>query len=184
MTGNGNEKIRPRVWLAGLAPIVVVALGVAAYLSMAGKKPAERHAVATADEVETAAPAAVPAPPAPQPSPWTPPSAPAAVPTAPLPSPSTSADAFREIDALLARPPNSGDWTLEQKNAYRSKLANDLLVRERSLEREVAAAHRARDTATEQTKTATLDYLRRRREALEAQVRGTPDATPSPDAGP
>jgi hypothetical protein len=60
---------------------------------------------------------------------------------------------------------------VEQKNAYRASLADEMRVRERNLEAEIAAAHRSGDTATEQAKTATLEYLRKRREALESPLR-------------
>lgn len=175
MPAGRDQKIRLRVWLVSLAPIVAVA-ATGVYL-MADKKPAARHAVqAIADETATPAPVPVPAPQAPQAGPVAAPSERAAT-TVVAPSPSASDAALREIDVLLARPPDSGRWTLNQKNAYRAKLVDELQRRQRTLEREIALAHRSGDTATEQTKTATLDYLRRHREALEGAM-----ASPPPEA--
>jgi hypothetical protein len=184
-----DDTIRPRVWVALALPILAGAL-VVVYFAMGDRKPSRRAApIPTAEAVDVPAPTAAPPPAAPQAS-----STPAATVSATgstlvtLPSARTaaasSADAIREIDALLARPPDSGQWTAEQKNAYRSKLIDDLNGRERILEREIAAAHRSGDKATEQTKTATLDYARRSREVLESSLHGAPGAPPATDAGP
>jgi type IV secretory pathway VirB10-like protein len=177
-----DHKIRLRVWLLCLIPIV--AIGVLGVYLVAEKKPAARRtAPATAEETETPAPVSV-APPTPQAPPVPAQSARAAAPTPAAPSPSTSAEALREIDQLLVRPPDSGQWTPDQKNAYRAKLIDELTVRQHRLEHEIAAAHRSGDTATEQTRTATLDYLRRRREVLEAAVGSPPGEGAAADAGP
>jgi len=178
----GRDKIRLKFWLMCLTPVVAIAvLGV--YL-MTEKRPAPRRpAPTTAEESETAAPASV-ALPTPQAPPVAAQSARPAAPTPAGPSPSTSAEALREIDALLVRPPDSAQWTPDQKNAYRAKLVDELTARQRTLEREIAAAHRSGDTATEQTRTATLDYLRRRREVLEAAIASPPPGAAIADAGP
>ena len=79
----------------------------------------------------------------------------------------------------MARPPGSEQWTLEQKNAYREQLSRQLRTRERDLEWKIAAARRSGDKAKEQSKTETLDYVRRLRETLEAPLT-TPSAAPPP----
>ena len=177
-----DSRIRLRFWLVGLIPIV--AIGVLGAYWMAEKKPATRRtAPASAEEIAaTPAPASA-APPTPQATSVAATNARAAPPVPAAPGLSSSAEALREIDALLVRPPDSGQWTPEQKNTYRAKLVDELAVRQRTLEREIAAAHRSGDTATEQTRTATLDYLRRRREVLEAAIASPPgggaaDASP------
>jgi hypothetical protein len=179
MADGRDQKIRLRVWAVSLTPII--AIGVLGVYLMTEKKPVARRAdpataaPATAEETETPALVSA-APPTPPPPPVTAQSsARAAAPTTPAaPSPSSSAEALREIDGLLQRPPDSAQWTPDQKNAYRAKLIDELSVRQRKLEREIAAAHRSGDTATEQTATATLDYLRRRREVLEAAIGSQP----------
>jgi uncharacterized protein YkwD len=176
MTTRTDGKIRPIVWLMGLAPFVVVA-AVFAYLLLPDKKPmAQRPAAATAPPVEPLAPAALPQ----APPPIALPSAASALPSA---APSGTADERAEIDALLVRPPGSEQWTVDQKNAYRAQLSQDLRGRERKLEWDIAAAHRSRDRATEQAKTETLAHLRQVREVLEGPLPAPSGAALPADAG-
>lgn len=173
-----DGRIRPIVWLLGLTPFVAIA-AVGAYLLMPDTQgPARRPTASSPDPAEPRAPVASESAPPPAPLPVVLPSAVAALPSA-APSGSTSADERRAIDALMARPPGSDQWSDEQKNAYRAQLAHELRSRERNLEWEVAAARRSGDKAREQSETETLDYVRRLREVLE-----TPVATPSGAASP
>jgi hypothetical protein len=176
MTTTTDSKIRPIVWVMGLTPFVAIA-AVGVYLLVPDRRPVAHHPVAaTPASVEPPAPVAAQPVPSPTPLPVAAlPSALAALPTA---APSGSADDRKDIDALLARPPGSEQWTLEQKNAYRAQLAHDLRGRERQLAWDVAAAHRSGDRATEQAKTETLAYVQRTREVLETQL-----PAPATDAG-
>jgi hypothetical protein len=130
---------------------------------------------ATAESVEPPAPVAVASAPPSAQLPIAIASTLAALPSAP---PASSGDDRQEIDALMARPPGSEQWTLEQKNAYREQLSRQLRTRERDLEWKIAAARRSGDKAKEQSKTETLDYVRRLRETLEAPLTA-PSAAPS-----
>jgi hypothetical protein len=163
------DGIRPRVWLVGVIPLVVVVGVVAVLVTTSRGKPTR---VIADDPAETPlpvmAPAQLPPPVAtidpspvamPMPASHVSPAAASSVrgpPPEPLP----------ELDEFL-RPPGSAEWTLEQKLAYRQKAFADVATRERSLEREVAAARQAGDAKTEQEKTATLAYLRGRRADIE-----------------
>ncbi len=174
-----DTKIRPIVWLMGLTPFVAVA-AIFVYLLQPDKKPvALRPTALVAASPESQAPV-VPAPlPSPTPSPLPQPVAiPSMVAALPSAAPSGSADERAEIDALLARPPGSEQWTVDQKNAYRAQVAHELRSRERKLEWEIAAAHRARDSAKEQAETDTLAYARRMGDVLAAPIN-----PPSSDAG-
>ena len=176
-----DGKIRPIVWLMGLTPFVVVAAAFA-YLLLPDKKPAPQHPTVTAPaSFEPAAPVAMDPAPPPQVLPVALPSAVAALPSAP-PS-SSPLDERREIDALLVRPPGSEQWTVDQRNAYRAELAQELRRRERKLGWDIAAAHRSRDKATEQAKTETLAYVQRMGEVLEAPLPPASGAAPPGDAG-
>ncbi len=175
-----DGKIRPIVWLLGLTPFVVMA-AIGVYLLTPSKPQASQRPTAAATEpvepakavaVESALPSAQ--------SPIAIASTLAALPSA---APAGSGDDRRDVDALLARPPGSEQWTAEQKTAYRAQLSRDLRRRERDLQWEIAAAHRSGDKAKEQSKTETLDYVRRMREVLDAPL-AAPSAAPTPvDAG-
>jgi hypothetical protein len=175
-----TDKIRPWVWLAGLGPIVVVA-GIAVYLLLPRDKSVARPAPATAsepaDQVTTAA-AALPTPTVASSRP--PATAPMPVPvSAPAASSSTLADPpepIPELDPHALRPSGSEQWTAEQKNVYRQKFFDGLDTRERTLEKEVAAAQRSGDKATEEKKRETLSYLRQRRGEIERMLRASGDA--------
>ena len=182
MVTRTDSKVRPIVWLMGLTPFVAVA-AVGVYLLQPGQKPAAlRPTAAIPGSVQPPAPVATePAPPPPpQPLRVALPSALAALPSA---APSGSADERREIDALLVRPPGSEQWTVDQRNAYRAELAQELRRRERKLGWDIAAAHRSRDKATEQAKTETLAYVQRMGEVLEAPLPPASGAAPPGDAG-
>ncbi len=73
---------------------------------------------------------------------------------------------------------------MDQKNAYRAQLAQDLRRRERQLGWDIAAAHRSGDKATEQAKTETLAHVQQAREVLEAPLPASSGAAPPGDAGP
>ena len=176
MTANTDSKIRPVVWLMGLGPfVVVVAVGV--YLLLPGKKPAPRPITAVQASVESPPRVAT------EPTPLAPPQS-AALPSAlaalPGAAPSGSADERGEIDALLVRPPGSEQWTLDQKNAHRAQLDQELRRRQRQLEWDIAAAHRSGDKATEHAKTETLAHVQQLREVLEAPI-PAPSGAPSGD---
>jgi len=173
-----TDKIRPWVWLAGLGPIVVVA-GIAVYLLVPRDKPVARPATANepAEQVSPAA-AALPTPTfaSSRPLPTTPPLVPV---SAPAGSSSTLADPpepIPELDPHALRPSGSEQWTAEQKNVYRQKFFDGLDTRERTLEKELAAAQRSGDKATEQKKRDTLSYLRQRRGEIERMLRASGDA--------
>ncbi|MGH7295074.1 MAG: hypothetical protein ACRELB_09080 [Polyangiaceae bacterium] len=170
-----TEKIRLRVWLVLAAPILVAG-AVLTYL-MAPHDRATRRAATPDPPAETQeAPAAVTVAPtrtsppgAPAPSPvlhaGSPPTAPATSASSPAPEP------IPEIEALYGHPLGSEGWSEEQKEAYRRQRFDDLDAKERALEREIAAARRSNDTATEQKKTATLAYLREQRAEIERLMR-------------
>jgi hypothetical protein len=168
------HEIRLKVWLIGLPPILLVA-GVAIWLvvSASDRKPAARRApVATIDPVG-AQPTNEP-PPLPPPVPRAalpPPPATATVAAVVIPASASSAlgpppEPIPEL-AELRPPPESSSWTEDQKSDYRQKVLGDIAARERRLQREVAAAHRAGDTHAEQEKAATLAYLRAKRADVE-----------------
>ncbi len=176
-----TDKIRLWVWLAGLGPIVVVA-GVAVYLLVPHDKPGARSASATASEpADQGTPTAALPTPTFASSPL-PPTAPRPVPmptSAPAASSSTLEDPpepIPELDPHALRPSGSEQWTAEQKNVYRQKFFDGLDTRERTLEKELAAAQRSGDKATEQKKRETLSYLRQRRGEIERMLRASGDA--------
>lgn len=169
------EKVRLRVWLLGGLPIVLVVAVVALVVGITRKKPAPAHALAaktnelptatTVAEQESAVPfapavATVTAPPRPAPAAIAPPTA-ASSGESPEPIPELSE---------LHRPPGSEGWTPEQKAEYRRKVFDDLDARERTLEREEAAARRAGDSETERRKATTLAYLRDKRALVERMM--------------
>jgi hypothetical protein len=178
-----TDKIRLRVWLAAIGPIVLVA-ALVAYLLMPHEKPAARGAPETASGgIETPTPGALPVP------------TPTRAASAPLPTPAPGpvatsvpvgssaalgppSEPLPELDALYGRPRGAEGWSDDQKSAYRKKVFDDLDAKERTLEREIAAAHRAGDTGTEQEKTATLSYLRQKRAEAEELMRARLEAGP------
>ncbi|HEY5243104.1 MAG TPA: hypothetical protein VIJ22_16605 [Polyangiaceae bacterium] len=176
-----TDKIRLWVWLAGLGPIVVVG-GVAVYLLRPHDRSGGRPAPATASEPAeqgTPAAAALPTPTfassplpatAPRPVPVSVPATSSSITLEPPPEP------IPELDPHSLRPSGSEQWTAEQKNVYRQKFFEGLDVRERTLEKELAAAQRSGDTATEQKKRETLSYLRQRRGEIERMLRAGVDA--------
>ena len=179
MSTRTDGRIRPIVWLLGLAPLVVIA-ALGAYLLIPEKpRPAQRATPVASASMEPPAPVAVEPP-----LPSVPPPIAIASTLAALPSaaPASSSDERREIDALLVRPPGSDQWTLEQKNAYREQLSRQLKTRERDLEWKIAAARRSGDKAKEQSKLETLDYLRRVRDTLETPLAAPSTAPPADTA--
>ncbi len=176
MSTRTDGRIRPLVWLLGLAPFVLIA-ALGTYVLIPGKPQAVQHPTAAAPQsVEPPAPVAAESAPPPAPLPIAIASTPAALPSA---APAGSSDDRRAIDALLVRPPGSDQWTTEQKDAYRAQLSQRLRTRERDLEWQIAAARRTGDKAKEQSKIDTLEYLRRLRDTLETPLT-TPSAAPSP----
>lgn len=172
------DKIRFRVWLLGLGPVVLIVAVLVALFVGSGGKPAS-HAVAVVDTepssgaqpasassapypAQAVSVAAIPQPPSP------PPTMPAIVAPAassvllqgPPPEP------IPELDAL-ARPKGSEQWTVEQKLAYREQALQALDAKERSLQQEVDVARRRGDSQAVQEKQATLDYLRARRAQID-----------------
>jgi hypothetical protein len=181
MSTRTDGKIRPIVWLLGLTPFVVMA-AVGVYLLTPGKPQAVQHATAApTDSVEPPTPVAVASA---LPSAQLPIAIASTLAALPSAAPAGSGDDRRDIDALLVRPPGSEQWTVEQKNAYRAQLSQDLRRRERDLQWEIAAAHRSGDKAKEQSKTETLDYVRRMREVLEAPLTAPSAAPPPADSAP
>jgi hypothetical protein len=171
------ENIRLKVWLVGLAPIVVGIAVLAAFVLGSGKKP----------------PTSAPSPSDTEPLPTPPPThvEPIQVTSAvarPLPPPGASVPGFvapvasgellrgpppepiPELDAL-SPPKGSEAWTADQKVAYRAKVFADLDAKDRSLEREVATARRSGDAASFKEKTDTLAYLRGRRAQIDEMIR-------------
>ncbi len=176
MSTTTHGKIRPIVWLLGLAPFVLIA-ALGTYLLIPGKPQAVQHPTAAPTEsVEAPTPVAVESAPPPAPLPIAIASIPVALPSA---APAGSGDDRRDIDALLVRPPGSDQWTTEQKDAYRAQLSRRLRTRERDLEWQIAAARRTGDKAKEQSKLETLDYLRRMREVLDVPL-DVPSASSPP----
>jgi predicted component of type VI protein secretion system len=177
-----TDKIRLWVWLAGLGPIVVVG-GVGVYLLMPRDKPGGRPAPATASEPAEQVTPAVAA--LPTPTFASSPPAPTAPRPVPVSAPAASSsmldlgpppEAIPELDPHALRPRGSEQWTAEQKSVYRQKFFDGLDMRERTLEKELAAAQRSGDTATEQKKRETLSYLRQRRGEIERMLRASGDA--------
>ena len=175
MTTRTDSKIRPVVWVMGLPPFVAIA-AVGAYLLVPDRRPAAQRPTTESPASLVRAPVATESsPPPPQPPPLPLPAAlPSALAALSSAAPSGSADDRNDIDALLARPPGSEQWTVDQKNAYRAQLAHELRGRERQLQWDIAAAHRSGDKAEEQAKTETLAYVQRTREVLEAQLPALP----------
>ena len=188
------EKIRLRVWVLGMAPIVLV--GVIFALVLAPRKDAHK-----------AAPSGTPlaGEPEPDPSPQgiptqarpTPTASVVASAVAPAPTMTLSVDPYGsvvgpppepipELDPMALRPPGSQSWSPEQKAAYKQQMFDKMDDRERTLQSEIAAAHRAGDTATEQRKRLTLEYLRHKRADIErflaraAQAPSPPSSPPPP----
>jgi hypothetical protein len=172
-----TEPIRLRVWLAIAAPVVVVG-GLAAWWLAPHEKPARRASSAASEPepppavpVASAAPASAPvAPPvatalAPRPAAWPP------VPSVPATGVGPPPEPVPEVEALWGHPAGSEGWSAEQKAAYRKQRFDDVAARERTLEGEIANAHRVGDIATEQKKTATLSYLRDQRAEVERLMR-------------
>jgi hypothetical protein len=75
-----------------------------------------------------------------------------------------------ELD-LLTPPPGSQDWSPQQKLDYREKAFAALDAKDRSLQREIAAARSRGDASAMQKKQATLDYLRARRAQIDDILR-------------
>lgn len=188
------EKIRLRVWLLGVGPVVVVGGAVVALFLGTGSKPRARGGAAASEPPASAAaasdtPAPVLGPTASSVVTAAPPPPPASVP--PVVAAAASSLLLRgpppepipELDAL-ARPKGSEQWTNEQKLAYREQAFQALDAKERSLEQEVALAKRRGDTEAVQEKQATLDYLRARRAQIdEALKRRDPLRDAVQDAG-
>jgi hypothetical protein len=87
-----------------------------------------------------------------------------------------------ELEPATLRPPGSQSWSPEQKAAYKQKLFDDMDARDRSLQRDIVAAHKAGDTETEQRKKLTLAYLRHKRADIERFLGRAAQAAP-PDIG-
>jgi len=174
------ERIRLRVWLVGLGPLVVVlGAGIALVLG-SGKKPVAKTGVAATEPASAAAAApdttgALPTPVVSMPAPVVP-APPASVP--PIVAAAASSlllagpppEPIPELDAL-SRPAGSDQWTVEQKLAYRQQVFQSLDAKELSLVQEIARARRRGDTQTLQEKQETLEYLRARRGSIEAAMK-------------
>jgi hypothetical protein len=172
------EKIRLRVWVMGIAPIVLVC-AVATALVLAGRAPKRSSPV-----VASSSPVSEPEPTRP-PAPIVtvaalPPTLPVAPSVAPAPSASqattqsadpndtvTSRDLIPELDPAVLHPPGYRTWTADQKAAYLQQLLDKLDARARSLQDGLVAAQRTGDTATEQRDSAALSYLRQQRELIQ-----------------
>ena len=166
------ERIRLKVWMLGLGPIVLVLLGIAVVATWGGSPgSAQRTPVAAAESLER--PPSAPPPPMPIAAPSGSPLQPAAT-VAPTAAATASAavvanvepEPIPELDEMRT-PPGSQGWSRQQKLDYMQKVLDHLTAREDELEREVAAAQRARDPATEQRKAATLAYLKTQKASFE-----------------
>lgn len=184
------EHVRLRVWVIGLAPLVLAGVAVIAFTIASGRKPASPLRTSAVDSTEATSVPATPAA-----SIETAPSVPsapraqiAAVAPVARAAPAASSvegpppEALPELDELR-RPPGSEKWSDEEKAAYRQKAFEHIAARERTLERELAAAQRAGDAKTAREKAQTLSYLQTRRaevqQALAAQARrAREDAAP------
>jgi hypothetical protein len=174
------ERIRLRVWLLGLGPVVVIAGVLVALFAGFGKKPAPRAVVASDPAPTVQAAAVTGSAPSVQPTPVQAPAAAAAPPPSVPPIIAAAASSLilagpppepiPELDAL-ARPKGSEQWTPEQKLAYREQAFQALDAKERSLEQEIAVAKRRGDTDAAQEKQATLDYLRARRAQIDEMLK-------------
>jgi hypothetical protein len=176
------EGIRLKVWLVGLAPIVVIVGAVVALVATSGEKAsAPSKTLSAIEQPSTVRPATGDRTPEP-----TVPSVLASASAAPPPvgpaltsyAPPAASDLLRgpppepipELDELTP-PKGSPDASTEDKLAYRQKVFADLDAKERSLEREVAAARRSGDAAMFKQKSDTLAYLRARRQQVEEMFR-------------
>ena len=186
------DKIRLRVWVLGFAPIVLVGAGVA-FVYLPGA-PSRRPPVAVGP---LAASEPEPAPP-PSPVAALPPQLPAVntnlPPSQPAPTMTLSVDPYGsvsgpppepipELDPLVMRPPGSQLWTPEQKAAYKQHVFEEMDARDRSLQKDIAAAQRAGDVETEQRKRLTLAYLRHKRADIERLLSRSPPPPPPADPG-
>ncbi|HEY8089902.1 MAG TPA: hypothetical protein VIF09_18705 [Polyangiaceae bacterium] len=165
------DRIRPRVWLLGLAPIVLVVAGVVWLVAEARSKPPAQPLPALVVEPAPAQPpeSGLAASPSPPPSVLAAAPLPAPSPADPAPAPSASPDEPEPIPELeeIRTPPGSQGWSKDRKLAYMQKVLDDLDGREHQLERQEADAKRARDWSTERRKAATLAYLRTQKASYE-----------------
>jgi hypothetical protein len=184
------ERVRLRVWVIGLAPLVLAGVAVIAFMIASGRKPASPSRTSAVDWTETPF---VPATPAASietagPTVSSAPRAQVAVASVARAAPAASSvegpppEPLPELDELR-RPPGSETWSDEEKAAYRQKAFEHIAARERTLEGELAAAQRAGDAKTAREKAQTLSYLQARRaevqQALAAQARrAREDAAP------
>jgi hypothetical protein len=182
-----TDKIRLRVWLAGVGPIVVVG-ALAAYWLMPRDKPPVRRTLATTSEALEPSPTAAAVVAIPPPAVTTGPSAPPRVaapfpPAAGVPVASPSGfgpppEPIPELEAIYREPPHNDHWTEDEKTAYKQKRLDDLGAGERRLAREIAAARQSGDTATEQRKAAALTYLQQQHAMIEQMLRAHRDGGP------
>lgn len=187
------ERIRLRVWLLGLGPIVIVAGVLVALFAGSGKRSSPRGPVAADPGPSAQAAADTIAPNAPLPTPSVSAMAPSPQPTSLPPIVAAAASSLilagpppepiPELDALN-RPPGSEQWTTDQKVAYREKAFAALDAKERSLQQEIAVAQRRGDSQAVQEKQATLDYLRARRAQIDQMMKRRDPLRDAPqDAG-
>jgi len=172
------DEIRLRVWLIGTVPVLVL-VGVVVLLVAPpgkGKRTATPVPVSAGETAEPVPFAAAPPPQTVMPTPPPPPPPPAVVPVAVATGGANTfgekalpPEPIPELDELTP-PRGSEQWTPDEKRAYREKVFDHIRGRERSLDREVAAAQRSGDAKTAQQKMATLSYLRARRVALEKAI--------------
>jgi hypothetical protein len=99
-------------------------------------------------------------------------SAPAIASAAPSADAAIATEKIPELQAFFnSPPPDSDEWSPEQKKAYRDRLFANLDARERALERELAFAESRGDSETAALKRATLARLRATRAKLEPDAR-------------
>ncbi|HEY1692823.1 MAG TPA: hypothetical protein VGG39_11715 [Polyangiaceae bacterium] len=182
-----TERIRARVWVAGILP-VVVGIGVVVFLVAGDRRSARPHGDAPSATGEdtarvqlpattpTVAPSLAPRPPVPSPPP-----AIATHATPPSPGPSAQAEDIPEL-AEFVPPPGSNAWSMSDKKAYMRKAFSDLRAREQALEKEQATAHAMGDADTERRKEATIALLRERRTYYE-RLMASPDALQGRNTG-
>ena len=184
------EKIRLRVLVLGIAPIVLVGAGLALVLLQRG--PSRQPPSAAGSPVTNESDPVLPPPPVAVQQP-PPPTATTAPPSLPAPTMTLSVDPYGsvsgpppepipELDPAALRPPGSQSWSPEQRAAYKQRLFDEMDARERSLQRDIVAAQRAGDTDTEQRKKLTLAYLRHKRADIERFLGRVPPPAP-PDTG-
>jgi hypothetical protein len=162
------DRIRLKVWLLGLGPIVLVIGAIAWLVAWRDGTPAPHAPTAAVESLQ----AQLPLPPALPVALSATSSPPAVTGAAPAPAPLASATGSVEPEPIpeldeIRTPPGSQGWSRQQKLDYMQKVLDDLATREHLLERQVADAQRARDPVTEQRKAATLAYLRTQKAGFE-----------------